>query len=516
MVASPFGKRGDQPAARKLCNCKNSRCLKLYCECFASGRFCDNCNCSKCANNEQNSTERAAAVQQILDRNPHAFRPKVADGSSVKHSKGCNCKKSGCLKKYCECFQAAIFCADNCKCNDCKNYEGSEARANAIHQLELKDQGLPSASTTPARASSGTPSKRQRTSNATALGASQHPLSPIPERATKRADDTEAKPPGVLQGVIKPGAIEELCKLLVLSANEVAASANLHGTSNRAPGFSGTSRVAARCYWEVGGNHASLEAAQSRAAADGTDDRAAEAALYCTESTEELMLEREDAGEAPGNSTAAAEQALLYEKQEARVLKEFLETLQQVAALGKDRLEKRQVLPPRFLFPDASPGQAAGSSGQAQRGRGHTSVAVPVAHGTVAQQHPLMADLQAVRPGGIPVLSQGNAASMHFQPVAPLAPAAPGALTNAPPPGVTALQVMHNGVAMVIPASSATWVTMPAGSAPLQQPVTLSQVPAVVGGSPLPNQNPTDAGAVPSAIVRSDNTSTVAVKEETS
>jgi len=22
---------------RKLCNCKNSRCLKLYCECFASG-----------------------------------------------------------------------------------------------------------------------------------------------------------------------------------------------------------------------------------------------------------------------------------------------------------------------------------------------------------------------------------------------------------------------------------------------------------------------------------------------
>lgn len=24
---------------RKLCNCKNSRCLKLYCECFASGVY---------------------------------------------------------------------------------------------------------------------------------------------------------------------------------------------------------------------------------------------------------------------------------------------------------------------------------------------------------------------------------------------------------------------------------------------------------------------------------------------
>ena len=27
--------------AKKHCNCKNSRCLKLYCECFASGRYCD-------------------------------------------------------------------------------------------------------------------------------------------------------------------------------------------------------------------------------------------------------------------------------------------------------------------------------------------------------------------------------------------------------------------------------------------------------------------------------------------
>lgn len=29
------------PQRRKPCNCKNSRCLKLYCECFAAGVYCE-------------------------------------------------------------------------------------------------------------------------------------------------------------------------------------------------------------------------------------------------------------------------------------------------------------------------------------------------------------------------------------------------------------------------------------------------------------------------------------------
>lgn len=49
-----------------------------YCECFAAGIHCDGCNCVNCHNNVDNEAARQEAVGIILERNPNAFRPKIA------------------------------------------------------------------------------------------------------------------------------------------------------------------------------------------------------------------------------------------------------------------------------------------------------------------------------------------------------------------------------------------------------------------------------------------------------
>ena len=56
----------------------NIQCLKLYCECFAAGETCKDCNCVNCANINENEEERGIAMSTLLERNPNAFDSKIA------------------------------------------------------------------------------------------------------------------------------------------------------------------------------------------------------------------------------------------------------------------------------------------------------------------------------------------------------------------------------------------------------------------------------------------------------
>jgi len=173
-LTPPASASGSAATDGVVCNCKKSRCLKLYCDCFRLVKYChSHCNCVDCANNLARDAERKQAMFLIKERNPDAFKPKAvavvqanegeganAEGEGDKtttspggtvtvvprqtpgaedkpafHLSGCHCKKSACLKKYCECFSINVQCSEKCRCVDCKNIS-SEVRMRRLAAME--------------------------------------------------------------------------------------------------------------------------------------------------------------------------------------------------------------------------------------------------------------------------------------------------------------------------------------------------------------------------------------------
>ena len=117
LLAEAETKKADEIKSEKtICGCSKTKCLKLYCECFAGGKICEDCNCKDCHNNLDFNEERQSVMIKTKGKNPGAFRVDISDNYKI-----CHCTRSFCMKRYCECYQNGRSCISNCRCKQCKN-----------------------------------------------------------------------------------------------------------------------------------------------------------------------------------------------------------------------------------------------------------------------------------------------------------------------------------------------------------------------------------------------------------
>lgn len=101
------------------CTCKHSSCIKLYCDCFKNGLYCNGCNCLNCLNKLEFESLRKQSIDYIKEKRYSSIYSNSKQGLL----KGCCCKNSSCKKNYCECFINNQKCSDKCRCINCLNQD---------------------------------------------------------------------------------------------------------------------------------------------------------------------------------------------------------------------------------------------------------------------------------------------------------------------------------------------------------------------------------------------------------
>ena len=92
------------------CTCTRTQCQKKYCACFSYGIPCQGCECKGCLNTPiENEFNKENNI--LINEEENKFIQNM----------GCNCTKSHCLKKYCECFKMFRNCGSLCRCMECQN-----------------------------------------------------------------------------------------------------------------------------------------------------------------------------------------------------------------------------------------------------------------------------------------------------------------------------------------------------------------------------------------------------------